>query len=75
MTGVETTHDELARVIETKQTTPVGFEPTRGDHIGLAGRRLSHSAKVSDASCDMNQYDEGDCNIVCFVLLSKCCLF
>jgi hypothetical protein len=25
----------------------VGFEPTRGDPIGLAGRRLSHSAKVS----------------------------
>ena len=30
-------------------STPVGFEPTRGDPIGLAGRRLSHSAKVSDA--------------------------
>ena len=29
------------------QTTPVGFEPTRGDPIGLAGRRLSRSAKVS----------------------------
>ena len=28
-------------------TTPVGFEPTQGDPIGLAGRRLSHSAKVS----------------------------
>ena len=28
-------------------TTPVGFEPTRGDPIGLAGRRLSRSAKVS----------------------------
>jgi hypothetical protein len=27
--------------------TPVGFEPTRGDPIGLAGRRLSRSAKVS----------------------------
>ena len=27
----------------------MGFEPTRGDPIGLAGRRLSHSAKVSDA--------------------------
>ena len=27
--------------------TPVGFEPTRGDPIGLAGRRLNHSAKVS----------------------------
>ena len=29
------------------KSTPVGFEPTRGDPIGLAGRRLSHSAKVS----------------------------
>ena len=25
----------------------MGFEPTRGDPIGLAGRRLSRSAKVS----------------------------
>ena len=32
---------------EKFQTTPVGFEPTRGDPIGLAGRRLSRSAKVS----------------------------
>ena len=30
------------------KATPVGFEPTRGDPIGLAGRRLSRSAKVSD---------------------------
>ena len=29
------------------QTTPAGFEPARGDPIGLAGRRLSRSAKVS----------------------------
>ena len=29
------------------KATPVGFEPTRGDPIGLAGRRLSRSAKVS----------------------------
>ncbi len=28
-------------------TTLVGFEPTRGDPIGFAGRRLSHLAKVS----------------------------
>ena len=33
-------------------STPVGFEPTRGDLIGLAGRRLNHSAKVS---CDWSQ--------------------
>ena len=32
-----------------KKTTPVGFEPTRGDPIGLAGRRLNRSAKVSSA--------------------------
>ena len=31
------------------KTTPVGFEPTRGDPIGLAGRRLNRSAKVSSA--------------------------
>ena len=31
------------------EATPVGFEPTRGDPIGLAGRRLNHSAKVSFA--------------------------
>ena len=30
-----------------KETTPVGFEPTREDPIGLAGRRLNRSAKVS----------------------------
>ena len=27
--------------------TPMGFEPTRAEPIGLAGRRLKHSAKVS----------------------------
>ena len=32
--------------------TPVRFEPTRGDPIGLAGRRLSRSAKVSYAIVD-----------------------
>ena len=32
------------------KTTPVGFEPTRGDPIGLAGRRLNRSAKVSVGS-------------------------
>ena len=31
------------------ESTPVGSEPTRGDPIGLAGRRLSRSAKVSSA--------------------------
>ncbi len=37
-------------------STPVGFEPTRGDPIGLAGRRLSHSAKVSLQSATLCQY-------------------
>ena len=36
--------------IEDGKTTPVGFEPTRGDPIGLAGRRLNRSAKVSSAN-------------------------
>lgn len=31
------------------KSTPVGFEPTRGDPIGLAGQRLSRLAKVSSA--------------------------
>ena len=30
-----------------RDAAPVGFEPTRGDPIGLAGRRLNHSANVS----------------------------
>ena len=34
------------------KSTPVGFEPTRGDPIGLAGRRLNRSAKVSYAHAD-----------------------
>ena len=36
------------------KTTPVGFEPTRGDPIGLPGRRLNRSAKVSLPSSQMN---------------------
>ena len=35
--------------LHASKSTPVGFEPTRGDPIGLAGRRLSRSAKVSSA--------------------------
>ena len=37
------------------KSTPVGFEPTRGDPIGLAGRRLNHLAKVS---CSIFLYTE-----------------
>ena len=31
------------------KSTPVGFEPTRAEPIGFAGRRLNRSAKVSHA--------------------------
>ena len=44
---------EVPRAMLTT-TTPVGFEPTRGDPIGLAGRRLNHSAKVSLMLCFPN---------------------
>ena len=37
------------------EATPVGFEPTRGDPIGLAGRRLNHSAKVSNGACNCSK--------------------
>ena len=38
-------------------STPVGFEPTQGDPIGLAGRRLNHSAKVSVITLHRNGVD------------------
>ena len=34
-------------ILQTSKTTPEGFEPSRAEPIGLAGRRLNHSAKVS----------------------------
>ena len=37
----------VRRLHHERKSTPVGFEPTRGDPIGLAGRRLNRSAKVS----------------------------
>ena len=33
------------------KTTPEGFEPSRAEPTGLAGRRLNHSAKVSTDHC------------------------
>ena len=33
--------------VRNNKTTPEGFEPSRAEPIGLAGRRLNHSAKVS----------------------------
>ena len=42
------THVKTHQLLQPMPTaTPVGFEPTRGDPISLAGRRLSRSAKVS----------------------------
>ena len=43
------TQDPLATLTTPYKSTPVGFEPTRGDPRSLAGRRLSRSAKVSSA--------------------------
>ena len=49
-----------------KKTTPVGFEPTRGDPIGLAGRRLSRSAKVSLHVADTLRLVVGCTPIACW---------
>ena len=61
--GIPTIHIRGAH-LHWHISTPVGFEPTRGDPIGLTGRRLSHSAKVSSATQRTNQkhthtHDEG----------------
>ncbi len=45
--GWASASDCVAGRAKKMQPTPVGFESTRGDPIGLAGRRLNHSAKVS----------------------------
>ena len=39
----------------------MGFEPTRGDPIGLAGRRLNHSAKVSLPTLGWSSFCVGLC--------------
>ena len=44
------TQDLLATLTTPYKSTPVGFEPTRGGPIGLAGWRLSRSAKVFSAN-------------------------
>ena len=36
-----------ASCLRKNKTTPMGFEPTRAEHIGLAVQRLNHSATVS----------------------------
>jgi hypothetical protein len=43
-------HGMAQQVAATRKrsTTPVGLEPARGGPVGLAGRRLYRSAKVSD---------------------------
>ena len=54
------TQDPLATLTTPYKSTPVGFERTRGDPIGLAGRRLSLSAKVSSAkSASQLRYSPG----------------
>ena len=58
----------------------MGFEPTRGDPIGLAGRRLSHSAKVSlairaphdicsDSALDVIFLHQTNVSSTCFTML------
>ena len=53
------------------KATPVGFEPMRGDPIGLAGRRLNRSAKVSLAGhtvmsvCAANAYSLAEDQVPC----------
>ena len=46
-TGKKTKNAHKLNFEHDVKATPVGFEPTRGDPIGLAGRRLNRSAKVS----------------------------
>ena len=62
--------------------TRVRFEPTRGDPIGLAGRRLSRSAKVSYAIVDklFESFARSEAQAVrgtktCFPFPVELCLF
>ena len=65
------------------RTTPVGFEPARGDPIGLAGRRLNRSAKVSlviQRSCAIPNesgsaplHVERSCKAAYCPLCQRCC--
>ena len=41
------TQDPLATLTTPYKSTPVGFEPMRGDPIGLAGRRVSSGKSAS----------------------------
>ena len=47
---------DMPASIERRKSTLVGFEPTRGDPISLAGRRLDHSAKVSISCKNIQEY-------------------
>ena len=42
-----TSRTEVNFLKNKNKTTPMGFEPTRAEHIGLAVQRLNHSATVS----------------------------
>ena len=41
------TKEQKSFFSDKNKTTPMGFEPTRAEHIGLAVQRLNHSATVS----------------------------
>ena len=49
----------------------MGFEPTRGDPIGLAGRRLNRSAKVSLHLGDKQGVEVIDMNWAVFADMGK----
>jgi hypothetical protein len=54
------------------KSTPAGFEPARGDPIGLAGRRLNHSAKVSSARCGISDVFDETCGNVALWIFPAC---
>ena len=55
-----------------QQATPVGFEPTRGDPIGLAGRRLGHSAKVSLVRANRENVSSGQTSVSLMRWTAEC---
>ena len=63
--SMTTTRVYIRTAKQNQGSTPVGFEPTRGDPIGLAGRRLSHSAKVSDADNVQVQWSQLELALSC----------
>jgi hypothetical protein len=67
--------ERIPHAVARQQTTPVGFEPTRGEPIGLAGRRLA-SPERCDASADCrrelgNYAGSAACRHVCATRAGK----